>query len=314
MYQYKSAEFGDFLKYTFYNDETNNSFSIVPEHGACLLDVKIGDQSIIDGYQTIEELLKNEGSKSAILFPFPNRLKGGKYNFEGKSYQFPINEKITNNALHGFAKHQVFSLEKINCSKNQAEIHCRHQNKGNNPAYPFAFRLDVKMRISDPDSFEIELLFKNESSQKILVGLGWHPYFNCFGNLDQVSLQMPHCQFVEIDEFAIPTKERFDYTYFKNQHKFGNAVLDNAFELQDSKGKATVTLISELGKLIYWQETGYGKYNFLQIFTPPQRKSIAIEPMTCNIDAFNNGEGLIVLKPKEKCSGKCGFSFETAKS
>ena len=38
-----------------------------------------------------------------------------------------------------------------------------------------------------------------------------------------------------------------------------------------------------------------GKEAFLQVYTPEHRKSIAIEPMTCVTDAFNNGIGLEVL-------------------
>ena len=36
-------------------------------------------------------------------------------------------------------------------------------------------------------------------------------------------------------------------------------------------------------------------FPFFQVFTPPHRESIALEPMTCNVDAFNNGQGLVSL-------------------
>jgi aldose 1-epimerase len=310
MYKYKTEKFGKFLKYTFYNNKTESSFSIVPECGASVLHVIFDGVSIIDGYQTIEELLKNDWYKSTFLFPFPNRLKNGKYNFEGKSYQFPINDTANNHAIHGFATNQIFKIVSINCDEKEAEIHCRHQSSGSNPAYPFAFRFDVKMRISESDSFTIELTFKNESQQKIPVGLGWHPYFHCFGKVNHVFMQMPGCQFVEVNKSAIPTNERSAYEYFKNKHQIRNVALDNAFEISEQKNRAEVLLFSKFGKLTYWQETGFRKFNFLQIFTPSHRKSIAIEPMTCNIDAFNNGDGLIVLNPDEHFSGQFGFTFQ----
>jgi aldose 1-epimerase len=311
MYNYKSEEFGKFLKYSFYNDKTGNTFSVVPECGACLLDVFFEGLSIIDGCQTIEELLKNDWYKSAFLFPFPNRLKNGKYNFAGKLYQFPINDIVNNNSIHGFGPNQVFKIVSIKCDENGAEIHCRHENQGVNPAYPFPFYFEVKMRISEPDSFTIELTFKNESQQITPVGLGWHPYFHCFDKVDLVFMQMPDCQFVEVDESAISTGERSDYEYFKNKRQIENVVLDNSFELKNQKDRVEVVLFSNKGKLTYWQETGFRKFNFLQIFTPLHRHSIAIEPMTCNIDAFNNGEGLIVLQPGEQFSGQFGFTFQT---
>lgn len=51
--------------------------------------------------------------------------------------------------------------------------------------------------------------------------------------------------------------------------------------------------------LEFWMKGGKNKFNYLQLFTPAHRKSIAIEPMTCNINAFNNKEGLIILEPEE---------------
>ncbi len=55
-----------------------------------------------------------------------------------------------------------------------------------------------------------------------------------------------------------------------------------------------------------WQQTGKWKYNYLQVFIPPSKKSIAVEPMTCAADAFNNKMGLIILNPKKSFSTSCG--------
>lgn len=64
-------------------------------------------------------------------------------------------------------------------------------------------------------------------------------------------------------------------------------------------------------KIEPWQEKGPNKYNYLQLYIPPDRNSIAIEPMTCNIDAFNNHNGLITLQPKESFDAKYGVRVHT---
>ncbi|MCY7409991.1 MAG: hypothetical protein LH473_06945, partial [Chitinophagales bacterium] len=56
-------------------------------------------------------------------------------------------------------------------------------------------------------------------------------------------------------------------------------------------------------RLIVGQQTGPGKLNYLVCYTPSNRDSIAIEPLTANVDAFNNGEGLTILQPGETLSG-----------
>ena len=38
-----------------------------------------------------------------ILFPFPNRIRDGRFAWEGKEYQLPTNDPSGKNAIHGFA-------------------------------------------------------------------------------------------------------------------------------------------------------------------------------------------------------------------
>src|SRR5258708_29154293 len=38
---------------------------------------------------------------TAVLFPFPGRIRGGRFRFGGSDYQLPINEPSTGNAIHG---------------------------------------------------------------------------------------------------------------------------------------------------------------------------------------------------------------------
>ena len=59
-------------------------------------------------------------------------------------------------------------------------------------------------------------------------------------------------------------------------------------------------------KLEVWQETGPKQFNYLQVYTPKTRQSIAIEPMSCAPDAFNSGKGLIRLKPDEVIEASFG--------
>ena len=56
-----------------------------------------------------------------------------------------------------------------------------------------------------------------------------------------------------------------------------------------------------------WQDAGFNKYNYLVVYIPPDRKSIAIEPISSNINSFNNGEGLIILKPEEEFAASIGI-------
>lgn len=299
--------FGDFEKHTLANEQ-GDACVLTPQYGACLLDLRFKGLSVLDGYKTPEELVENAWSKNVVLLPYPNRLRDGRYTHAGKTYQFDINNPDTSNSLHGFGKDAPMSVEKVEITDNEATIQCTWQHDGSHKAYPFRFTFGIKMTLSK-GAFEVEMIFTNDDSIAIPAGLGWHPYFIMSERVDDTSLQMPESQFIVIDDRMLPTGEKQPYSAFDTLKKIGTTNLDNGFFITAKGKEASVILESERGKLHYWQELGVGKWQFLQMFTPPHRKSIAVEPMTCNIDAFNNQDGLIVLAPNAVLNGKFGVRF-----
>jgi aldose 1-epimerase len=59
-----------------------------------------------------------------------------------------------------------------------------------------------------------------------------------------------------------------------------------------------------------WQDESFP---YLMVFTgdtlpePHRRRGLAVEPMTCAPDAFNSGDGLLVLAPGETFTGSWGI-------
>jgi aldose 1-epimerase len=309
MYQQTIEPFGSFEKYTFRN-EKGDSFSIVPQYGANLLNLQFKGLNILDGYDTPEALIENKWSKNIILFPYPNRLRDGRYMHQGKEYQFKINNAATQNSIHGFSKDVVMHVTNTKVSARSASITCRYQHLATHIAYPFRFTFQITY-ILRGSHFEVKMSFKNEDTIPIPVGLGWHPYFRISEKSDDSFLEMPDCLSVVIDERMLPTGEKIDFIDFKNIKKIDNTVLDNCFYIKNQTENAQTILQSKKGKLTFWQETGPQKWNFLQIFTPPHRMSVAIEPMTCNVDVFNNQDGLISLSPKQTLKAGFGLSFKS---
>jgi aldose 1-epimerase len=104
----------------------------------------------------------------------------------------------------------------------------------------------------------------------------------------------------------IPTGKRYAYDDFVQRKKIGATVLDNCFIVPRDGVEMGVHLFGPQGHLRYWQATGPGKFNYLQLFTPPYGTSLAIEPMTCNVDAFNNGDGLARLRAGQELRASAG--------
>jgi len=312
MYIHKTTDFGPYQKHSFINEATGNAFAVVPAIGGNLLGLSIAGENIIDGYQTPEDLTAFKSSKSAVLFPYPNRLRDGQYQFEGQTFQFELSEPKNHNAIHGIGRQAKMEVKEATTGADFASLTCRYESDGKSEiaAYPFAFAFEIQFKISEPNTFEVSLGFENKSETKLPVGLGWHPYFSFGTAIDEAQLTLPPCQFIEVDERLLPTGKKYDYDYFSTAKTIGKTALDNGFLLLNNENKrAEVSLNVKDKTLRYWQEIGEGKFNFLQVYIPPHRTAIAIEPMTCNIDAFNNQEGLVVLNPSEKISAKCGLSF-----
>ncbi len=307
MFQLKTEAFGAFEKYTIQHPLYAQSIAFAPGRGGCLLDLILEGESILDGCQTPQELDVNRWGKSVALYPFPNRLKDGQYQWEGQAYQFPINDGGTGNALHGFGTARPLEVIHLQLEEKQAVVTMQGKYDGELPAYPFPLEFELSYELHSHGFFGLEMTLRNVGDQPIPAGMGWHPYFRLGKGIEALKLQLPDVEMIGVDPRMIPTGKRYDYDEFDRLKAIGSTVLDNCFALSQEAVEAGVHLRNDRLQLRYWQETGPGKFNYLQVFTPPMRESIAIEPMTCNVDAFNNGEGLARLLPGEELRAKAGL-------
>jgi len=312
MYRHQILPFGKFHKQLIVNEASGNAIALAPKQGGCVLDVQFEGHSILDGCRTPLELDLNNWGKSAILLPFPNRLDYGRYSWEGQQYEFEINDPQTDNVRHGFVSDQPMEITEISMDNGSAMVHCMYQYGGHIPAYPFPFNFSVRYQISDKNTFEATFYLRNEGPGAMPVGMGWHPYFCLSDKADDMELQFSGCEMVGVDERMLPTGKRYDYDEFDSCRPLKSTVLDNCFAIKNTNDSPfRLNLKGKKGKLSYWQETGERKFNYIQLFTPPQRQSLAIEPMTCNVNAFNNGDGLIRLEPGQEMEASFGLSFQS---
>ena len=310
MYELIKTPFGQHTRYELHSPSTGNRFSIVPAAGANVLDIQFGNQSILDGHATPEELASGKWGKSTILFPFPNRLNEGKYKWQGKSYQFPINNAATDNAIHGFVREESFEVEYVFLAKNFASIRCYFDYTGERPYYPFPFSMELEFSIHDSGKFELQVEVLNLHDGPIPVGFGWHPYFRLTEGANQHGLQIPPCEQVVINKRMIPTGGRTQYKEFQMLTFVEDTMLDNCFQCTQSGGNYQL-MLEGAGRYLT-MKASIAQFPFFQVFTPPHRESIALEPMSCNVDAFNNQQGLVSLGPDKKWKGKMSLQWSVA--
>lgn len=297
------------------NDVTGERVKIIPEFSGNLNELVLSNGkeniSILDCYETREDSVNNPYFKGAVLLPFPNRLKNGKYIFEGKEYFFPVNDDLFNTAIHGFFYGRNMEIHEVVIEEKYCSVTLKNIYDSEYDYYPFNFTTYITYTLDEVNGFECLTQIINDGNKKLPVGLGWHPYISLGGSVNDYMLRIPPGKYHLLDKQMIPTGELKIESDFSGLEKIGQHNFNTGLILDQQEGKVFTEIHSpeKNVRVKFWQETGSRKFNYLQLYIPPERKSIALEPMTCNVDAFNNGEGLIVLNPLESFQASFGIQI-----
>ncbi|MBO0950669.1 aldose 1-epimerase [Fibrella forsythiae] len=297
--------------YVLINKETGEWATILPEFGGILrqLVLRKGDirYTLINSPGSAQALLADETYASALLYPFPSRVFQGIYRFEGLAYALPMNETMRNNALHGFVHGKPFRVVRQETTPSHALLAIVYDYAGDVPGYPFPFSLTVTYVLSAQG---LTLAFEalNTGTTRSPAAFGWHPYFTLNNApTDDLTLTMPIKSVITLDEHMIANGRQPVGDDRLGTFSLNNVELDTpwvaAFSEVDGQKQAKTVLQwpSEGVSLAITQSDSLG---YIVVYTPSRRDSIAIEPQTANVNAFNNGEGLTILSPGETLSGE----------
>jgi len=315
-FQVLNDKFGNKQLLKLYDSKTKEFVSILPETGGMLLSMEMFLNnklvSIFETYNTEKELIDTLGNsfKGSNLHPYPNRIDAGKYSFEGKNYQLPVNFPHENNAIHGLIYDKPFKVIETLEGNNSASIKLEYSAEKSGEGYPFSHTLTVVFVLDNKKGLTVTSKITNTDKVNIPVGNGWHPYFTLESKVDDLLFSFPAIELFEVNARMLPTEKKENYNKYRELRKIGSDSFDSCFGLKDQKGIAEIVIKDPAlnSGITVWQETGENKYNFLQIYTPEHRKSIAIEPMTCAPNALNNKFGLISLKPKQSVEFSWGVN------
>ena len=277
--------------------------AVVVGVGAGLRTYSVGGRAVIDGYDAGEVCPSGRGQ---LLVPWPNRIEDGRYEFGGRSHQLPLDEPERRNAIHGLTRWSEWSVADRAADRVAFE-HVLYPR----PGYPFSLALRVEYSLSD-EGLAVRTEATNVGSESAPYGAGSHPYLAVDHDVvDEVELRVPAATVLVADERGIPVgsgsvaDEGLD---FREPRAIGSTKLDHCFtDLErEADGRARV----RVGTTTLWADESYP---YLMIFTGDgladvERRSIAVEPMTCAPNAFRSGEGLVRLDPGERHVASWGVS------
>jgi aldose 1-epimerase len=243
------------------------------------------------------ELLADGDFGGKVLAPWPGRLRDGRYRFDGAEHRTPINEPERRNALHGLTTERRW--REIRSYSRHLALACDLPPED---GYPFALALEAEYELA-AGAVAVTLRATNAGSEPAPFGAGLHPYLK--GDV----LQLPARVVLPLDDRLLPAGDPQPVAGTELDFRSARAIaaqrIDRCFgELdRDADGIARVALSGDAGRVEVWMDASFA---FVQIYT--NDAGVAIEPFTCAPDAFNSGDGLLVLAPGDSFTGHCGLS------
>jgi aldose 1-epimerase len=225
-----------------------------------------------------------------ILFPFPNRIRGGRFTWEGKPYQLPINDSQQKNAIHGFVCQRPWRVTGHGAGADGAWVAAEFLGSCDAPDcagyWPDDYHLAARYALSG-NRLLLEFAVRSPDDRVLPFGLGLHPYFRVPANQARILILDDRLRRWPLAE-CLPTGNPIPlvgkHTRLINGQPLEDKHFDDVYHLH-SPGVRIGLRAAEPPFLIRMELDD----NFRQVvvFTPPHREAVCIEPYTCVTDAVN---------------------------
>ena len=297
-----------------WSDNSRHSSAIITEVAAGIRAFEVDGTALIDGFPADSTPPSAAGT---VLSPWPNRIRDGLWQLDGKPQQLDITEVAAHNAIHGLLRSRPYRVAKRedHAITLAATVHPQH-------GYPFLVDTLVRYELV-PGGLHVSHTFTNVGAALAPVAVGAHPFLRVGDNaIEQLTLRLAaDRRFLTDDRLNPIGEEPVDGTRFdlRNGVRVSDLDLDDAFSsAADADGISRHRLTAPDGQFTeLWQGQDFG---YVQAFTPrtfPRPTSsdpgavglaVAIEPMTAPPNAFNSGLGVIWLQPGETWTGSWGVT------
>lgn len=264
----------------------------------------------------------------AILLPYANRIRG-KLAPDGRTIEaalpggpvrLPANAGGRRPGAERFAMHGLLLASRVEDVRRETTEEV-DRILASFPAGDFGQRWPSSTEISfenvlRSDSFTLTVTARNAGSETLPMGIGWHPYFALpSGRREQARLHIPARRRVLVNDYdeVLPTGELepiagtpYDFSRPGGQ-ALGSLFLDDCFvDLDRSKtGEVIAELIDPEGSYGLRVVAVSPPVQAIQIYAPPDRGFVALEPQLNWADPFGSqwgsdvDTGMVMLEPRE---------------
>jgi aldose 1-epimerase len=240
-----------------------------------------------------------KGSTAGIplLYPWANRLAGPGYRAAGREVVLDRSSPFLHLDEHGLPIHGVpwarLAWEVTEATKDRLGARLDWSGRDLLSVFPFPHQVDLLVTLA-PDALTLETTVVAHSTGPVPVSFGFHPYFSVAGQArGSWRLSLPAMKRLVQDAQGIPTGEEVAFAGL--DASLGSLRFDDGFAL--SGERASLSLQGANRRLSVEFLSGY---RFAQVFAPPEKDFIALEPMTAPTGALTSGSGLRCVEPNER--------------
>jgi aldose 1-epimerase len=284
----------------------------VVEVGGGIRTYGVGDRDVLHPYD-VDAVC--DGAHGAPLVPWPNRLRDGRYTFDGTEQQVALTEPDKRNAIHGFLQWRPWQAAEHAADRVVMATRL-HPLMG----YPFMLDVQVAYTIGD-EGLTVATSATNAGDVACPYANGQHPYLSPgSGPIDAATLRFAAGFRIDTDrERQLPTGDvavagtPYD---FAEPRPLGDLAVDFAFgDLpRDEDGRGWLALTGTDGRTArLWVDQ---TYPYLEVFTAdtlaPQRRraGLGVEPMTSPPNAFGSGRDVLRLEPGDTVTTTWGARLD----
>ncbi|MGH2355505.1 MAG: aldose 1-epimerase [Chloroflexota bacterium] len=255
-----------------------------------------------------------------ILFPFPNRVREGKFTFDGQGYQLDVNETARGNHIHGLVSTLPWRVEAAGASPDTGAWQRASMALDDVPdvarQYPFPCRLTITTRLAGGVLIQ-EITAQNTGDKRLPMGFGTHPWFPAVlgeGTRPATEARVPGNRYWRL-EHLVPTGEtipvddeaaKFDLrTWHALDENDYDDVFTDLIRRDDGWSEAGIRYPNAGLELIVEASPEFREW---VIYAPTGRPVICLEPYTGTTNAVNLQNqgvdaGLVVLEPGAAWTG-----------
>ena len=229
---------------------------------------------------TPEGFKTSSDTASFLMAPYPNRIRDGKFTFQGRAYELKFPEK---HAIHGDVRNRAWNVE---VRRAEGATLLFRSSDFPDINYPFPFSVKQTFGISN-GALLVRCAVKNEGTSVMPAGCGYHPYFNraLGGKTENVQLKFetqgayPYSGETPLPEGMLaPLTAAQDFSIQRPL----DVTLDTCFGGWD--GVAEMVWPESKVKVVMHASSNM---SHLVLFSPPGKPFFALEPQSQMTDGFN---------------------------